>query len=280
MGKIIFDGKSSDNYGIVVEVLPDYSSAEKNVELIDVPGRNGQIAIDNGTYKTVERKYNIACGKDTPNEFKASAKAISQWLNRGIGFCRLEDSYEPEIYRMAIYAGPTDISNIYGMAGRAEITFTCQPERYLKSGEMPIKIEPSSGENDKSIIVKNGTEYTSKPIINIFVERIDATDDENCIITITLAETERLQLKIPKKVQETDVLSSGDIITIDSDSCAIYLTRVLSSGGISIANLEQYVDDTIDELFPIEFNPGTTKIKLSTEKISCYAEVLPRWWTI
>ena len=59
MGKIIFDGKSSDNYGIVVEVLPDYSSAEKNVEFVDVPGRNGQIAIDNGTYKTVERKYNF-----------------------------------------------------------------------------------------------------------------------------------------------------------------------------------------------------------------------------
>ena len=113
MGKIIFDGKSSDNYGIVVEVLPDYSSAEKNVEFVDVPGRNGQIAIDNGTYKTVERKYNIACGKDAPNEFKSSAKAISQWLNRGIGFCRLEDSYEPEIYIMAVYSGPTDISPIY-----------------------------------------------------------------------------------------------------------------------------------------------------------------------
>lgn len=280
MGKIIFDGKSSDNYGIVVEVLPDYSSAEKNVELIDVPGRNGQIAIDNGTYKTVERKYNIACGKDSPNEFKASAKAISQWLNRGIGFCRLEDSYEPEIYRMAVYAGPTDISNIYGMAGRAEITFTCQPERYLKSGEIPIKIEPSSGENDKSIIVKNSTEYTSKPLIKIFVERVDAADDENCIITITISETEKLQLQIPKKAQDTDVLSVGDVITIDNESCAIYLTHELSSGGYSIVNFEQYVDDKIDETFPIEFNPGATKIKLSTEKISCYAEVLPRWWTI
>lgn len=280
MGKIIFDGKSSDNYGIVVEVLPDYSSAEKNVEFIDVPGRNGQIAIDNGTYKTVERKYNIACGKDAPNEFKSSAKAISQWLNRGIGFCRLEDSYEPEIYRMAAYAGPTDISNIYGMAGRAEITFTCQPERYLKSGEIPIKLETSSMENDMSIIVKNSTEYISKPLINIFVEHIDATDEENCIITITIVESERLQLKIPKKVQDSDVLSSGDIITIDCDSCAIYLTHEVSSGGISITNLEQYVDDSIDESFPIEFNPGETKLKLLAENISCYAEVLPRWWMI
>lgn len=280
MGKIIFDGKSSDNYGIVVEVLPDYSSAEKNVEFVDVPGRNGQIAIDNGTYKTVERKYNIACGKDAPNEFKSSAKAISQWLNRGIGFCRLEDSYEPEIYRMAAYAGPTDISNIYGMAGRAEITFTCQPERYLKSGEVPIKLEASSMKNDKSIIVKNSTEYTSKPIINVFIKSINATDSENCIITITIAESYRLQLKIPKKVQDADMLLSGDIITIDCDSCAIYLTREPSSGGISIKNLEQYVDDSVDETFPIEFDPGTTKLKLTTEHISCDAEVLPRWWTI
>lgn len=280
MGKIIFDGKSSDNYGIVVEVLPDYSSAEKNVEFIDIPGKNGQIAIDNGTYKTVERKYNIACGKDLPNEFKNSAKAISQWLNRGIGFCRLEDSYEPEIYRMAVYSGPTDISNIYGMAGRAEITFTCQPERYLKSGEIPIKLEASIGETDKSIVIKNGTEYTSKPIINVFVNEINATDVENCIITITISKSYRLQLKIPKKEQDADVLLSGDIITIDCDSCAIYLTRKTSSGGISIKNLEQYVDDSVDETFPIEFDPGTTKLKLTTEHISCYAEVLPRWWMI
>ena len=280
MGKIIFDGKSSDNYGIVVEVLPDYSSAEKNVEFIDIPGKNGQIAIDNGTYKTVERKYNIACGKDAPNEFKSSAKAISQWLNRGIGFCRLEDSYEPEIYRMAVYSGPTDISNIYGMAGRAEITFTCQPERYLKSGDIPIKLDVSVGETDNSIFIKNGTEYTSKPLIKIFVQSINATDAENCIITITIAESYRLQLKIPKKVQDTDILLSGDIITIDNDSCAIYLTRKLSSGEIFITNLEQYVDDLVNETFPIEFDPGTTKIKLTTEHISCDAEVLPRWWMI
>ena len=280
MGKIIFDGKSSDNYGIVVEVLPDYSSAEKNVEFIDVPGRNGQIAIDNGTYKTVERKYNIACGKDAPNEFKSSAKAISQWLNRGIGFCRLEDSYEPEIYRMAAYAGPTDISNIYGMAGRAEITFTCQPERYLKSGEIPIKLDVSVGETDESIIIKNGTEYASKPLIKIFVKRIDATYEENCTITIMFAETETLQLKIPKKIKDTDVLSVGDIITIDNESCAIYLTHELSGGGRSIVNLEQYVDDTKNESFPIELNPGETKLKLLAENISCHAEVLPRWWTI
>ena len=56
MGKIIFDGKSSDNSGIVVEDLPDDSPAEKNVEVIDVPGRNGHIAIDNGTNKTVQRR--------------------------------------------------------------------------------------------------------------------------------------------------------------------------------------------------------------------------------
>ena len=278
MGKIIFDGKSSDNYGIVVEVLPDYSSAEKNVEFVDVPGRNGQIAIDNGTYKTVERKYNIACGKDAPNEFKSSAKAISQWLNRGIGFCRLEDSYEPEIYRMAAYAGPTDISNIYGMAGRAEITFTCQPERYLKSGEIPIKLETSSMENDNSMHLVRAE--VPGPIINVFIKSINATDAENCIITITIAESYRLQLKIPKKVQDTDILLSGDIITIDNDSCAIYLTRKLSSDEIFITNLEQYVDDLVNETFPIEFDPGTTKIKLTTEHISCDAEVLPRWWTI
>ena len=135
-------------------------------------------------------------------------------------------------------------------------------------------------ENEKSIIVKNSTEYTSKPIINVFVNEINATDVENCIITITIAESYRLQLKIPKKEQDADVLLSGDIITIDCDSCAIYLTRKTSSGGISIKNLEQYVDDSVDETFPIEFDPGTTKIKLTTEHISCDAEVLPRWWTI
>lgn len=48
----------------------------------------------------------------------AAASKIVQWLMSGRGYCRLEDSYEPDCYRMASYAGPFDAANWMNLYGR------------------------------------------------------------------------------------------------------------------------------------------------------------------
>lgn len=54
-----FNGVSSESLGIVVKELPLLSRAERNIDTITVNGRNGNLHIDNCTYKS--RPYTISC---------------------------------------------------------------------------------------------------------------------------------------------------------------------------------------------------------------------------
>ncbi len=59
MESFTFNGISSDSLGIIVKQMPPVSKAEKNIESIEINGRNGRLHIDNKTYKT--KNYTIAC---------------------------------------------------------------------------------------------------------------------------------------------------------------------------------------------------------------------------
>lgn len=59
MEYFIFKGTRSDNLGIIVKEMPAISKSEKDIETIEVSGRNGAFHIDNGTYKT--KRYKIKC---------------------------------------------------------------------------------------------------------------------------------------------------------------------------------------------------------------------------
>ena len=47
MGVIVFNGISSKDVGIEVETFPEYTIPEREYEAIHVPGRNGDVIIDN-----------------------------------------------------------------------------------------------------------------------------------------------------------------------------------------------------------------------------------------
>lgn len=54
-----FNGVSSKNVGIIIKEMPPVTKSEKNIENITVSGRNGDLHIDDGTYKS--KKYKIKC---------------------------------------------------------------------------------------------------------------------------------------------------------------------------------------------------------------------------
>lgn len=159
MGFIIFNGLSSKDYDIQVEHPPGYHTPERDYEVVHVPGRNGDVLIDKKSYKNVNREYEIAIGSYT-RFFPEMANDISEWLHSADGYARLEDSYEPEYYRMAMYQEDTEIENILFHGGRSTIKFVCKPQRFLKSGDRSI-IFSSRG------ILRNPTRQTAKPIIKI-----------------------------------------------------------------------------------------------------------------
>ena len=159
MGIVIFNGISSQDLHIQVQTEPDYDFPEKDYEVTHVPGRNGDIVIDQGSWQNVSRKYNLAMDAGKISYTEVASKLV-QWLHSASGYARLEDSYEPDFYRMAMYKDSGSITNIYNKAGQIEVEFTCKPQRYFKSGEV-ADIFTTSTE------YRNPTDFPAKPLIKI-----------------------------------------------------------------------------------------------------------------
>ena len=159
MGVIIFNNKSSADCRIQVAHPPGYAYPERDYTITHIPGRNGDIIQDNGCYKNVERTYEVSF--DAPNEdFATYANVVSAWLHSTTGYARLEDSYEPDYYRMAIYQESNIFENLYNQAGTATIVFECKPQRFLKTGDNTIAIQ-------NSLTIMNPTGFEAYPLFKV-----------------------------------------------------------------------------------------------------------------
>lgn len=159
MGVIIFNNKSSADCRIQVAHPPGYAYPERDYTITHIPGRNGDIIQDNGCYKNVERTYEVSF--DAPNEdFSTYANAVSAWLHSTTSYARLEDSYEPDYYRMAVYQESNIFENLYNKAGTATIVFECKPQRFLKTGDNIITIQ-------NSLAIMNPTGFEAYPLFKV-----------------------------------------------------------------------------------------------------------------
>lgn len=251
MGVVVFNGISSKDLGIEVETFPTYDLPEREYEVINVPGRNGSLIIDTGTYKNSTRSYKISMATHDRTSYYKMMNQIAEWLHSSSGYARLEDSYEPEYFRMAYYKENLSIENLFDEAGRAKITFECKPQRYLKSGDYQMLFE-SSGE-----YVSNPTSFKSAPIIGIF--KPDGTDVA-CDLDFLVDGVVKYKLSLSE--------GSGNVI-VDSE---------LQDAYNGSANKNPYITIRADGEFP-KLEPGITQIVFNESKIEKVV-ITPRWWTI
>lgn len=137
MGMILFNGISSDSFKIRVERCPNYPVPQRVVEKIPVMGRNGDLLLDTGAYSNVSQSYDIYFNAKA-NGFFDMSRNVATWLNGTRGYKRLEDTYDPDVYRMAQVSDYHEYKNFLNYMGRATVTFDCKPQRFLKSGEEEI----------------------------------------------------------------------------------------------------------------------------------------------
>lgn len=147
MGIITFNGVASSAYGIVVESCPSYAAAPRKVEYISVEGRNGDLIRDTGAYANIEQTYDVWFA-DSGKTFQELSSAVAMWLLGSTGYCRLEDDYFPDIYRMACYSQLIENKNFLNRKGRATLVFNCKPQRFLKTGETQTLVTGNTLTND------------------------------------------------------------------------------------------------------------------------------------
>ena len=135
-----FDGENSRSYGVYITGEGVFNAPERNVEMVEIPGRNGAFALDKGNFNNIEVTYPAGIFADTETDFAEAVSDLRNFLCSRVGYVRLEDDYNPNEYRLAVYKSGLDVEHDFLIAGEFELVFECKPQRFLKSGETPITI--------------------------------------------------------------------------------------------------------------------------------------------
>lgn len=158
MGNIYFDNVNiSAAYSATPTGSGTFGAPARDVEAIEVPGRNGDIVIDHGRYSNIEVVYPCFINRN----FAQNYQGLKSFLTSRIGYKRLEDDYHPGYYRMAYFAsGIEPDMRTLNRAGSFELVFSCKPQKYLTSGETPVAMSASGA-------IFNPTLFEAKPIITV-----------------------------------------------------------------------------------------------------------------
>lgn len=156
---IEFGGVKSSDYGIYVSGEGTFNAPERDVELIEIPGRNGDFSLDKGRFKNITVTYPVFNYETNLTDFRTRLSDFRNALKSKLGYQRLEDTFHPDEYRMATFVDMIDVNPVmYNTASTIELTFNCKPQRFLKSGETAQAV--ASGGT-----ITNPTLFESSPLL-------------------------------------------------------------------------------------------------------------------
>lgn len=158
--KFTFDGADSTDFGVQILGEGTFNAPKRVVESVYVPGRNGALLVDQGYYENIPVKYPAHLIADSTGDFADAISDFRNFLCSRHGYCRLQDDYNPDEYRLASYTDGLDADVDVLRAGKFDIEFDCKPQRYLVSGEELVTV--SSGDT-----LLNPTEHPASPLLAI-----------------------------------------------------------------------------------------------------------------
>lgn len=153
-----FAGKNSNEFGIRISGEATYNAPERKYTEETVAGRNGTLIFDEGSFKNISVKYPAFVITNMPQR----VRDFRNYMCSFAGYQRLEDTYDHETYRLGQYAGGLEVksSGYMNRQGEFEIEFNCKPQRFLKSGEMPIEYTANG-------VLYNPTRFDAQPFIRV-----------------------------------------------------------------------------------------------------------------
>lgn len=158
MTHLVYNGKSTQDFGVWISGSGVWGAPERDVEHIEIPGRNGDLTVDNGRFKNITVKYPAFISRNFGERFDS----FRAFMTSSPGYHRLEDTYHPDEYRMAEYYQAIEPEpGTLNRSGQFDLEFYCKPQRYLKSGEKTIEFT-TTGQ------IVNPTLFESKPLLRVY----------------------------------------------------------------------------------------------------------------
>lgn len=156
--ELTFNGKALSEFGLWYDGSVSFGSPERDVELVEVVGRNGALSISNDRFRNIEITFPCAIRSN----FITNYRNLMAFLNSSKGYCRLETTQEPNYYRLALFMNQIDPTGYkLNTHGRFDLVFQVMPQRFLKTGETTTSVSSESE-------LFNPTLFESKPVIRVY----------------------------------------------------------------------------------------------------------------
>lgn len=172
---------------------PKIIRAVRKVTVTQVAGSNREIVDMQNAWECYDQPYTLYIGDGKEDSIQEPLMKVASVLYKE-GWQVLIDDYEPDIFRLAYYAGGFEADNRHTRLSKFDVVFRCRPERFLISGNIPVAVQNNT-------IISNATAFDAKPLIHI-----EGSGD----VTFTIAG------------QTFAVNGMVDYINIDTDKMDVY----------------------------------------------------------
>lgn len=233
-----YKGKRSTDFHLYIENELTIPIPEQDIELMEIVGKDGDLAIDKKRLKGVSKSF--PCILDVPigRDVASVAKEISEWLRNDVGWDKLIFSgYEGYEYEALCYE-TFNIEETLRTRGKTVINFRLKPYKFKVGSRESLNIN-----NGQAIV--NTEKRPSKPIIKI---------------------TGTGNITVKNNGIDWLILTSVDgYITIDSARMSIYKDNT---------SLFSKMNANLSPLFPL-LGPGENKLTWTGNVTKL--ELAPRW---
>lgn len=218
MLSLIYNNKDSiSDLGIDLVEKPSQPIPKKRVTKIEVPGRNGLLTIDEGSYEPIELEVNF---NFTSTDFNKKVREIKQWLldatNKELKLNYLDGYYKVNSLSVSDIERVDDVES-----GKFKVKFVCNPFLYDISGKEIITLNYSSS---TQYLVNDG--YKSLPYIKIY---------GTGTLTLTINGLAMVFTSVVDYVEIDSELVNCYKATVNKNSTMTGLFPVLENGSNSIA---------------------------------------------
>lgn len=245
-----FNEQSSWDHNLVIERKSVLGFPSPDITEYQVPGRDGRVFTFDGSYSNVDVTYETVLKFPSPSDVDRYVGDLRNWLLRSPGYyVRLEDTYDLDHYRKAAVVAAPTIESSWPRVARVNITFSCHPYRWLKSGLIPITTLGSE------ISLHNPTGYTAYPEITIYLGASFNGRD----ITLHDGGEDLVISGVPAKL-------AGQHVIIDSEGQIIYAKGY---GTLDHVDIDRYPN----------IISGDHTFTLSGSGLSGFS-ITPHWWEL
>ena len=258
-GVLVFGGKViSDLPGMQVFAVNIDGAPARVYNKAEMPGKNGEILIDDMRYKNISHIYSFVIKNDTENYTNSAIEKLRQYVLKPAGYQWLYDSWHTgETYEAYLPDGLNITVSQDRLMAKGELRFERTPQRYYRSGLDAMPVD-------------NGISATLVQDIMPSLPYITITSSSDSSGTFVIAEMVSNQPQPINTILASNLVAN-ETIYIDCETGTITSSITGNTMKISFSNG-----------FPVlslnDWSPSRTFAFYTTGDLT--GTITPRWWTL